>query len=118
MCPELPFFQYKKQLRFLIAFLIYSHASTFPEGYSLPLWFHSICIKLTLFTLLINSLYNETETGGFNHSGHQYSLLYIPTQLQQFLIKIQTSLHFLGALKPYIFVLSKTEPEFTEYINT
>lgn len=29
-----------------------------------------------------------------------------------------TPLHFLGALKPYIFVLSKTEHEFSEYINT
>lgn len=118
MCPELPFFRYEKQLGFLIAFLIYSHGSAFPEGYSLPLWFHSICIKLTSFTPLINSLYNETETGGFNHSGHQFFSLYIPTQLQQLLINIQTTLHYLGALKPYIFVLSKTEPEFTEYINT
>lgn len=118
MCPDLPLFHYKKQLRFLAAFLIYSHASTFPEGNSLPLWFHSICIKLTLFTLLINSLYNETETGAFNHSGYQVFLLYIPIKLQKFLIKIQNSLHFLGALKPYIFVLSKTEHEFTEHINT
>lgn len=61
MCPDLPFFWYEKQLRFLIAFLIYGHACTFPEGYSLPVWFHSICIKLTLFTLLINSLYNERD---------------------------------------------------------
>lgn len=117
-CPDLPFFQYEEQLRFLTAFLTYSHASTFPEGYSLPLWFHSICIKLTLFTLLINSLCIETETGGFNHSGHQVFLLYIPIQLQQFLIKIPNPLHFLGALKPYIFVLSITYHKFAEYINT
>lgn len=56
--------------------------------------FHSICIKLTLFTLLINSLYIEIETKGFKWSGYQFFLLFIPTQVQQFLIKIQTSLHF------------------------
>lgn len=57
-------------------------------------------------------------TGGFNHSGHQLFLLYIPIQVLQFLTKIQNPLHLLGVLKSYIFVLSKREHEFTEHINT